>query len=41
VALRIEALEMNFGDLEILSGVDLCANLGEVVGLMGANASES
>jgi ABC-2 type transport system ATP-binding protein len=30
---------MEFGDLEILSGVDLCANLGEVVGLMGANGS--
>jgi ABC-type multidrug transport system ATPase subunit len=28
---------MKFGDLEILSGVDLCASAGEVVGLMGAN----
>lgn len=28
---------MQFGDLEILSGVDLCANAGEIVGLMGAN----
>ena len=37
--LQIEALGMKFGDLEILSGVDLCANLGEVVGLMGANGA--
>ena len=35
--LRIEALRTQFGDLEILSGVDLCASTGEVVGLMGAN----
>ena len=34
---RIEALRTQFGDLEILSGVDLCASTGEVVGLMGAN----
>jgi iron complex transport system ATP-binding protein len=27
---------MKFGDLEILSAVDLCASAGEVVGLMGA-----
>jgi ABC-2 type transport system ATP-binding protein len=37
--LRVESLAMRFGDLEILSGVDLCANPGEVVGLMGANGS--
>lgn len=37
--LRTESLAMRFGDLEILSGVDLSADLGEVVGLMGANGS--
>ena len=37
--IRIENLHKSFGDLEVLKGIDLTVNKGEVVSLIGASGS--